>query len=262
METTPQSVLETFERNRQAVRDLLNFDVIVLKLVIHNIEALNQRWKTYLRRESPNAKLNAKYTADDLLKLVTSIRDNDSLGGQYRAMQNQCLVLLVSFFSSSTRALFRSLVVQELESSNAQILQERLEFTVADLCGDEPPLSELVADALEEKKSISFQDMKGIGRAFQTVLGKEPERYEQVNDIIVAQACRHAIVHADSKADDRFMKQIATANPRQLKPDITLRQEISFTEDEIELAGSSMYKYLSNVIVFAERRHKGNGVEQ
>jgi hypothetical protein len=53
METTPQSVLETFERNRQAVRDLFHFDEIVLKLVMHNLEALNERWKKYLRRESP-----------------------------------------------------------------------------------------------------------------------------------------------------------------------------------------------------------------
>jgi hypothetical protein len=40
METTPKSVLETFERNRQAVRDLLHFDEIVLKLVISNLDIL------------------------------------------------------------------------------------------------------------------------------------------------------------------------------------------------------------------------------
>src|SRR6266481_8017496 len=173
MENTPQSVLETFERNRQAVRDLIHFDTIVLKLVIHNIEALNNRWKTYLRRGSPEAKLNPKYTADDLLKLVRNIRDNDSLGGKYSAMHNQCLVLLVSFFSSSTRALFRAFVAQELQSSKTEIFSEKLQFTVGDLCSDEAPFSELVADALEQSKSILFQDMKGIGRAFQTVLGKQ-----------------------------------------------------------------------------------------
>ena len=37
METTPQSVLETFEPNRQAVQDLLHFDEIVLNLVTHNL---------------------------------------------------------------------------------------------------------------------------------------------------------------------------------------------------------------------------------
>jgi hypothetical protein len=60
METTPQSVLETFERNRQAVRDLLHFDEIVLTLVTHKLEALNERWKQYFRRDSgdPNVKVN------------------------------------------------------------------------------------------------------------------------------------------------------------------------------------------------------------
>jgi hypothetical protein len=252
METTPESVLETFERNRQAVRELLHFDDIVLKLVIHNLNALNTRWKTYLSRETPTAKVNPKYTADDLLKLVTNIRDNDSLGGQYRAMHNQCLVLLVSFFSSSTRALFRSLVVQELKSPSSQILRERLQFTVADLCSDEPPLSELVADALEESKNISFQDMKGIARAFQAVLGKEPERDSEVNDIIVAQACRHAIVHAESKVDERLLKQIANANPRRLKRDLVRGQEISFTEEEIDLVGARMQNYLKKMSRFAK----------
>jgi hypothetical protein len=263
METTPQSVLETFERNRQAVRDLLHFDEIVLKLVMHNLEALNERWKKYLRRESPNpVKVNPKYTADDLLKLVTNIRDNDSLGGQYRAMHNQCLVLLVSFFSSSTRALFRAFVAQELQSSKTEIFSEKLQFTVGDLCSDEAPFSELVADALEQSKSISFQDMKGIGRAFQTVLGKQSKQDQVVNDIILAQAYRHAIVHADSRVDERLLKQIASAEPRQLKKSVTVGAEISFTEDEIELAGSSMYKYLSNIIGFAEQRLKGSGVER
>jgi hypothetical protein len=171
METTPQSVLETFERNRQAVRDLLHFDEIILNVVTHNLEALNERWKRYLRREAsnPDVKVNPKYTADDLLKLVANIRANDSLGGQYRAMHNQCLVLLVSFFSSSTRALFRAFVAQELQSSKTEIFSEKLQFTVGDLCSDEAPFSELVADALEQSKSISFQDMgriKGVGSLF------------------------------------------------------------------------------------------------
>ncbi len=249
MESTPESVLETFERNRQAVRDLLHFDAIVLKLVIDNLHAVNERWKAYLRKQTGDldATVNSKLTADSLLKLVTNIRDNNSLRGQYRAMHNQCLVLLVSFFSSSTRALFRSHVVQQLQTTNSQILREKLHFVVGDLSSGEPPLPELVADALEESKSISFQDMKGIGRAFQAVLGKEPERDGDVNDIILSQACRHAIVHADGKVDDRLLKQIANATPRKLKLDIALGQDVSFTEGEIEMAGASMKKYLIKV---------------
>ena len=249
MESTPESVLETFERNRQAVRDLLQFDEIVLKLVVHNLEVLNERWKQYLTRQSsePHAKLNPKYTADDLLKLVTNIRDNDSLGGQYRAMHNQCLVLLVSFFSSSTRALFRALVTNELRSSSALILREKLQFTVGDLCADEPPLSELVADALEVSKNISFQDMKGINRAFHAVLGKELVRDSEMNDIILAQACRHAIVHAESRVDERLLKQIANSIPRRIKPELILHQEITFSEEEIELAGDRMTNYLVKI---------------
>ena len=79
--------------------------------------------------------------------------------------------------------------------------------------------------------------------------------------IILAQAYRHAIVHADSRVDERLLKQIATAEPRQLKKSVTVGAEISFTEDEIELAGNSMCKYISKVIDFAERRQIDSGVE-
>jgi hypothetical protein len=65
METTPNSVLETFERNRQAVRDLMHFDEIVLKLVMNNLETLNggikgvgslfaTRWRRYDHKELIN----------------------------------------------------------------------------------------------------------------------------------------------------------------------------------------------------------------
>jgi hypothetical protein len=159
METTPESVLETFERNRQAVMDLLQFDGILLQLVLGKLESLNERWKAHLRKEAgdPNATLNPHLTADTLIQLVTNIRDNNSLRPKYHAMQNQCLVLLVAFFSSSVRALFRVFVAQELQTVNTPLLHERLEFTVSDLFYGEPILPELVADALEEKKNVSFQ---------------------------------------------------------------------------------------------------------
>ena len=41
----------------------------------------------------------------------------------------------------------------------------KLQFNVGDLKSDDAPFSELAADALEQSKNISFQDMKGIARA-------------------------------------------------------------------------------------------------
>jgi hypothetical protein len=257
METTPESVLETFERNRQSVRDLLQFDAIVLGIVIDNLKSFNESWKNHLRKmdaSGPADKVNPKWTMDNLIKLVANIRDNNSLSPKYSAMHNQCLVLLVSFFSSSARALFRAFVAQELQAVTTPILNERLEFRVADLIYSSDLLPELVADALEEKKKVSFQDMKSISRAFQAVLGIEPERDADVNNIIVALACRHAVVHADSRVDMRLLRQVKGAEPRQLKPSLGVATEISFSENEIEVAGKSMYNYLAKVIQVADDR--------
>ena len=61
METTPASVLETFERNRRAVRELLHFDDIVLKpqlLTLHLVSFLEQD-ETAFHNQLSLAKISA-----------------------------------------------------------------------------------------------------------------------------------------------------------------------------------------------------------
>jgi hypothetical protein len=85
---------------------------------------------------------------------------------------------------------------------------------------------------------------KSIGRAFDQYLGFKPQRNNHVNNIILAQACRHAIVHNGSKADVKLLKQIADAKPRDLKQTLSSDQKIQFEPSEIKLIGESMKHYM------------------
>jgi hypothetical protein len=102
----------------------------------------------------------------------------------------------------------------------------------------------LVAEAIADQGENSWQDMQSIGRAFAKYFGRAPERDAVVNDIIVAQAVRHAVVHAGAKVDRRLLSQIRKASPRSFEPALALDQPIKLTPDEVRLCGQSMLTYL------------------
>ena len=53
--------------------------------------------------------------------------------------------------------------------------------------------------------------MQSVSRSFKKWLGYAPARDERTNDIIVGQAARHAIVHANAVTDERFVSQVRGA---------------------------------------------------
>ena len=103
----------------------------------------------------------------------------------------------------------------------------------------EDPCGELGA-LLVRKKDISFQDMQSATRAFREYLGCEIARGEDMNDVIVAQAFRHAIVHTAGVVDDRLCSQVANAKPRRLKSVLAVGAPIQFSPTEVHRVGASM----------------------
>jgi hypothetical protein len=73
--------------------------------------------------------------------------------------------------------------------------------------------------------------MQSIARAFKDYLGIEIERTQRVNDIVLAQGCRHVIVHSGGIVDDRLVRQLSSAQPRRLKPRLVLGERIQFTDE-------------------------------
>jgi len=235
------NVLGTFLKNVNAVEELMTFDGVILEFCINNLEQLDNRLKG---AGFDNPRLRVGNT----IQAIRNIRDNASLKTRYEEMQNQCLVLLVSYFSLSVRDLFRGCLAYALHSGNlGNLARHDVKILLEDLRAGADDFGETVADIFIAQKDISFQDMQSIGRALGEYFGFKPEKDNHVNNIILSQACRHAIVHNEAKADVKLVKQIAGAKPRDLKLNLSNGQKIQFQPDEIRLASQSMMSYLHTV---------------
>ena len=130
------------------------------------------------------------------------------------------------------------------DRSRPAVLKAVLEAPVEEFADDREDVPAFLAELLASKKDISFQDMQSMGRAFSDYFGVTTERNGTVNDIIVAQAARHAIVHTAGIADRRLINQVKGARPRTLKNDLKLNDKLTFTPTEIRMAADAMRAYL------------------
>lgn len=260
MSSALQEALDTFDRNTKTVLELLEFDAFILKFIERQLSSLDDNLKKHFQSHFPaDAVIPAKYSVEATLGQVRAITTNESLKPMYRIMHGQCLVLLVSFFGSSARDLFRKMVRVALQAPNGLLDKQLLEISVRELRSPEFDLADLVASRLEETKRLSFQDMKSTGQAYALLLGREPNRDHHVNNIIVAQASRHAIVHADAVADFKMMSQLRDASPRDVKNDLAVGEPLTFVRSEIECMASSMKAYLHAVHEIAQATLSGPG---
>lgn len=238
---TATSSLSAFKANVESVHRLMTFDRDVLSHAIEAIEGLQQRLE---RQGISNPALDATRT----LEILRGFRKHDSLRPRYQTIFNQAVVLLVSYFGSAVHDVFRAGVSGALDSSRDWPLhKEQFKVSFGELKEANYDLRSRAADLLVNAKDISFQDMKSIGRAFKENLGVDVERTSGVNDIILAQACRHVIVHAGGVADDGLVRQLSGAHPRTLKPRIAPREQIQFSPEEVGAASEAMTEYLENL---------------
>lgn len=241
IESQIKRIKETFIENLQSVNDLINFDEIVLDFAIQHLKSLSERLKIHHKLDNPHLSVN------NTLKMLINIRENNSLEINYKRVFNQCLVLLVSYFSSTVRDIFQSsindaLMLQKFDKVN----KTKLSFTLFDLQNDIEKTTS-IGEILAIQKDLSFQDMQSIARSFQEYFSIEIEKNQNTNNIILAQACRHAIVHSGAKVDRKLINQVANAKPRIVKINIELDSEILFNPDEIQKIGESMKQYLEDL---------------
>jgi hypothetical protein len=234
-------IVQNFHMHIASIEKLMNFDHEVLDLAITSLRDVRDKLAQHPEHG------NLKQSADRKLKLLENIRHNDSLRHRYETIFNQALVLLVSYFSSSMHDLFcqgvREVLARESESA---LLREQFRLTFRELRDAEFDLSERAPDLLVQSKDISFQNMQSIGRAFKDYLDITLDRNDTVNDIILGLSCRHAIVHTGGLADDRFMRQVASAIPRRVKATFAPAERIQFTDTEVLNIANSMVKYVTS----------------
>jgi len=233
-----KEIRQAFEENVSAVYKLTEFDEIIQTFCITALQRVDKFLEKRDLSNHPSCSVKRE------LQQIEKIRAHESLRPHYQVMLNQCVVLLVSYFSSAIEDLFREALNNKIKNKDLKKLEkEEIKVTVGQLVSDSD-----VVDLFLSKKNISFQDMQSIAKAFNDYLEFEPAKSKDVNNIILAQACRHALVHSGGIVKDKIIKQVSNATPREVKQNLALNQRLLFTTDEIRTIGTSMTNCLDNLI--------------
>jgi hypothetical protein len=236
-------ILASFDANVEAVRRLIRLDELVIRFAVEQIRAREGPLKAEL--EKLGKRLPERLSSERTIRLLENIRGNQSFQPEYEVMFNQAVVLLVSHFASALHDLFRHFFQFHITEGRAEAaMGEEIKVSFRRLLEINWDVRSNAADLFLTAQDISFQDMQSVSRSFKKWLGYSVTRDKRANNIILGQAARHAIVHAGAYADDRFMSQVRGAAPRDLKPEVTPGERLSFTPVEIEALIESMISYL------------------
>lgn len=234
--------LAIFSANLDSVIKLVNFDTEVRDIAVNGVQSLHDFLKNDRGFENP------QWNGEKTLKLLQSIRESPVLKERYSTIYNQAVVLLVSYFASVIGDIFRAVAALSLTRNDSRVLDTELKIRVADLITLTTAPADQIGDLLIQKDGISFQDMQSTHRAFKQYFGVELETSQTVKNIILGQACRHAIVHDGATANARVINQVRNAIPRTLKPKLTLNEKIQFSINEIEELAREMKSYIEQLI--------------
>lgn len=227
-------ILANFKGNTERIKDLLAFDELVQAICL---SALKKAQKGLQGREIEK---HPSFRIDSLVQQIEKIRDNDSLQPHYRVMYNQCIVLLVSYFSSAVEDVFRVVLSDKISQNNLGSLKnEEIKITLEQYCEDK------VVDIFLDKKDINFQDMNSTRRSFEKYLDFEAfDRNAVMANIILAQAMRHCIVHSGCAVSRKAIAQLVEIKNRTLKANIQEYDTIQFTEEEVLKVKDDMLSFM------------------
>ena len=243
--------LESFRLNASAVDRLLEFDRVVLDVAVSGLRELeNQLESRHLHSAVPLVRNRAT--------LLENLKTTDSLRPQYETIFNQCIVLLVSYFTSAQHTLFRDAVVAALNlNADVPASSEELKMSWRGIVQAEIDQEEMFTELLIAQQNISFQDMQSVSRAFAKHLQINVEKTLDVNDIIMGHAARHVIAHAGGVVDRKMISQVKDAIPRTLKETLLEGEAIRFSPEEVRRLAASMVNHLTTltatVVMVVER---------
>jgi hypothetical protein len=151
-------IIKNFKQNVEKVDELRKFDEILLETITGLISGFRDK----ATRQTTQTNL------DKLLSTLSGIKSHGSLKENYRTINNQCLVLLVSYFGSTIGEIFRKSFSLALENNKSQTFGDaELKLTVDEIknLGSIDENSNL-GDIYIKQKSINFQDMKSTCNIF------------------------------------------------------------------------------------------------
>lgn len=233
--STPNSIVSEFDSNLAGVLDLLSFDETLCSLVISSLEKL----------KDSASQLVFQKKIENLISSFGAVHEARSLRPKFEAINNQCVVLLVSYFGSTLQELFLCYLRERLLSDAPyQMDSKEIKVTIYELRKLLKESGGLLPELVLESEAISFQDMRTIVEGFRKYFAIEVTRSCDMENILFAQAARHAIVHNGCVVDGKMVKQLRSANLRQIRPTIKVLEKICFTQDEVKLIAQSMKNFL------------------
>ncbi|WP_169335092.1 hypothetical protein [Thiobacillus thioparus] len=242
-----RTILDNFTQHVADVNRLIEFDREVMHVAISAVEELHERLVNKM------GITNEQMNGGRALKILRGVRDNESLKPRFSLILNQAVVLLVSYFGSAVEDVFSSAMTATLrDGGSSRLLKEDLKLTVGELIDAASSAEDALVALFIEKKDLSFQDMKAIHRAFRDYIGVEIDKDAVVNNIILAQACRHVIVHAGGEITPRLTRQVSEAFPRDIKAKLPNSSVVQFSQQEVQTIAESMMGYLSNLVMKTE----------
>lgn len=233
--------LQSFRLNAQAVERLLDFDHVILVVAVTGLRELESQLEARnLHSAVPLVRNRAT--------LLENLKATDSLRPQYEAIVNQCVVLLVSYFTSAQHTLFRDAVVAALNlNADVPATSEELKMSWRAIVQAATDQEEMFPESLIAQHDISFQDMQRVSRAFARHLQINVEKTLDVNDIILGHAARHVIAHAAGVVDRKMINQVKGATPRTLKQAPVEGEMIRLSPEEVRSLATSMETHLKGL---------------
>ncbi|MGN6568252.1 MAG: CHC2 zinc finger domain-containing protein [Flavipsychrobacter sp.] len=242
---TLDNVVANFNSHIDSVLELLEFDKILMQFCISQIEELSVRIKS----NKEIAVTSVYYLPDTTLQALYNIQQNESLKRNFTAIYNQGVVLLVAYFTSAVKDFFKEVIQYIVHNKAGHFKSIEYEFKIGldELEAVGFDLRSSVADIILKKKSLSFQDMQSIIREYKLHLGIDIPKTSTIDNIILAQAARHAIVHSLAIADEKFIAQVSGAPQRTVKRSLALNEEIHFDKSEVQELISEMKSFFNSV---------------
>jgi len=235
---------EKFDTQIINVYKITEFDSDFLLLAIDWLTQLGNDLKTNHNIDNENL------LPTRTIKLLTTVLEQGPSRAKYQPVYNQSIVLLVSYFASTLSSIFNNTLtfyLSNIDKLPKNLAKEEFKLNLFELSELNYDLSTEIGRIIARKSDISFQDMGSISKAFKQFFNIKIQWDKNVSNIIVSQACRHAIVHNGEEVDHKCIAQINHAKDRQLKLNLQENEKITFNKDEIKMVGESMKKYVSNL---------------
>ena len=233
--------ISRFDDSCKSVIQLRDFD----QLLMHVVVDLFTNMQSKFAQATPNGTLKAVENAH---RTLIAIKDNESLGPHYESIHNQCIVLLVSHFTSALKEmLVRFFDIALLDHRFERLGKQDFKLSVSELREASSDSSRSYGDIFLSKRDVSFQNLESIDRLFRDSFGVSIEKDPKVQDLILAMEARHCIVHSGSKVERKTAQHLRAAPDRSIKPHLSEGDRITFTKDEINLVLDRMKDYLNGL---------------